>query len=271
MSRTHPNIIIAFAILIALIPSESLSSPTQAAQAKISAFSPSSAAAQGGTVIRVKGTNLQNVKKVRVAGTIQGILTSKSNSGFSFVLPKLPWVTRKYGGLVETEIFEAGEWKTMKTRFLATAPRQKKFTSGPLTYRVLDYDVAEFAKVNKFTHPHPWGFDETVTSVPADWGNSFYIVKASVLNNSDSAVDLECGNLIEIVLLNRKLQSFKHDLNGFTFQGNPECNDLKNPGSETIMGWAFEMDETFGPVAVRINTVDKNGIPGRTVYLNFWG
>jgi hypothetical protein len=267
----HPRIISALAILISLIPLESLASPTQAARAKISAFSPSSAAAQGGSVIRVKGTNLQNIKKVRVAGTIQGILTSESKSGFSFVLPKLPWVTRKYGGFVEIEIFEAGAWKTMKTRFLATAQRQKQFTSGRLTYRILDYDQENFVKVNKFTFPPPFQ-NETIESVWAEEGYSYFVVKSLVLNNSDSAVDLGCGNLIQIVLLNRKLQSFKPDrLDELTFRGNPECNDLKKPGSETTVGWAFHMNDNFIPYVIRVNSVDKNGIAGRTVYLNFWG
>lgn len=252
--------LIAIALMISLVPVGSTSNPAQAAVSKIISYSPNTGAAEGGAKIQVKGTNLQNVTKVRIAGVTQSKLTSKSKSGFSFVLPKLSDSARKYGGFVKTEFFQAGSWKNVSAKFLATASRNKQFTSAKLIYRILETAQPGYVAATP-------GDDDLVASNSA----SLYTVKLNVLNMSDSWIDLTCSFEVDIRVIDSTFRRFSNTGDRYTFLGNPECNDFMNPGFDADVLWAFDVPNRFKPVAFEVTTVTWEGPDPKTFYFSISG
>jgi hypothetical protein len=252
--------LLALSLLAVLIPIAAPTTPAEAAVAKVSSFSPNAAKAEGGTKIIVKGTNLQNVSKVRIGGVIQSKLSSKTKSGFSFVMPKLSESTRKYGGFVKTEYFESGQWKSSSSKFLATASRTKAFKSAGLVYKLLETNQPGSIGLK-------YGYDDLVASPSA----SLYTVKLNVLNMSDDWIDLTCSFEVDVRVVDTTFKRFSSMGDSYEIAGNPECNDFMNPGFDADTLWAFNVPNRFKPVAIEVTTVTWSGPTPKTFFFTFNG
>jgi hypothetical protein len=226
-------------------------------------FSPNFALASGGAKIQVKGWNLQGVSKIRVGGIGLTKLTNKSKTGFYFVMPKLPESTKKYGGFVNIEFFDTGVWKKVSSKMLAMARGNLEYTSGQFSFSKVETDETDKVFVTEEVWPEVYAISTSPSFM-------FYTVLLRVRNNSDVGVDFSCGNQMKISLYDRRFIEERGGLDDYwIYHGNPECGELKKPGSTTDVLFAFELEPNFPPVAIKISTLDRNGSSGRAFLIPF--
>lgn len=105
-------------------------------------------------------------------------------------------------------------------------------------------DIAETTTIEVKENPLP---DAPVTTEQVQPGRKIIEVYTTVENTGRTPWDLTCGQSVQVVLSDEQGRLHFPTRNAHLTPGNPECNNMLNPGIETEMAWRFEMSEDAAP------------------------
>lgn len=105
---------------------------------------------------------------------------------------------------------------------------------------------------------------ESYTEVPADQGGEYLIVKTTVENTGQAAMDLTCSFPIDIVAFDDQNRTFTPVEKSYEIQGNPECNKQLQPGFSSEMTYAFLIPQDAKITGIAFRNTSMNN-PNRYV------
>lgn len=114
----------------------------------------------------------------------------------------------------------------------------KSVSSGGIVLKVVDVRASKTLTYQGGVQSDLTPDAETRT-VRAKQGGSYVYVKTKLTNKTKAGIDLTCGFPVDAKLIDDQGRQFSPDDGISQLAGNPDCNDMLQPGFRTVMTWVY--------------------------------